>query len=236
MLARMTVAEDSGTPEAQIHAEIRRAIGSHQLPPGTRLREDEMRRLFSVSRNRIRAVFARLEQDGLVEIAPNRGASVARPTAQDARDLFAARRGVEAAILAGLPLPLPRRARDRLAAHVEAERRAHAARDRPAMVSLSGEFHLTLAEIAGNRLLEKFLAELILRESLVIQVHERPGVPSCSLSEHEAVLAALAAGDLAVAQARMAEHLGEIEGRLDLDRDARPPLSLETVFAGRASK
>lgn len=223
--------ESSDTPEDRIHAEIRRAIGSQKLLPGTRLREDEMRKLFATSRNRIRAVLARLEQEGLVEIAPNRGASVARPTPQDARDLFTARRGIEAAILGALPLPLTTPARRRLNGHIAAERQAHAARDLAAMIDLSGEFHLLLASLAGNRPLERFLTELILRESLVIQMYERPQQPSCSLEEHEAILAALEAGDLPAALAGMAAHLGEVEERLDLDRYNRPALSLDTVFA-----
>src|SRR5712675_1995173 len=83
----------------QVHARIYEAIGGQELPPGTRLREDQMRRIFGVSRARIRKVFSRLAFEGLVQIEPNRGASVARPSAEEARETFAARRAIEAAIV-----------------------------------------------------------------------------------------------------------------------------------------
>ena len=61
------------------------------------------------------------------------------------------------------------------------------------MVRLSGEFHLLMAEIAGNTILLRFLRELITREALVILVYERPGKPSCSHHEHRLILQALSA-------------------------------------------
>ena len=62
----------------QVYRRIYEAIGGQELPPGTRLREDQMRQIFGVSRARIRKVFSRLAFEGLVQIEPNRGASVAR--------------------------------------------------------------------------------------------------------------------------------------------------------------
>ena len=44
----------------------------------------------------------------------------------------------------------------------------------------------------GNRTLQKFLRELITRESLVILAYEKPGKPSCSNHEHQFILDALA--------------------------------------------
>ena len=218
--------------EDAIHAEIRDAIGNQKLPPGTRLREDELRRIFAVSRDRMRKVFARLAYEGLVCLEPNKGASVARPSVQEARELFAARRGIEAAIIG---LVAPRfTAEDRrlLTGHVARELAADRARDHAEMVRLSGEFHLLLARIARNALLERFLAELITRESLVIQAYERPGHPSCSGHEHEGIVTALSQRDVNGAAALMVEHLTNVEARLDLDQGTRAPPCLADVFQG----
>jgi len=99
------------------------------------------------------------------------------------------------------------------------------------MIRLSGEFHLLLAEMAGNRQLQKFLRELITRESLIILAYEKPGQPSCSNHEHQLILEALARRDVAKAVRLMVQHLDNVEHRLDLDRDARPAVDLEQVFA-----
>jgi DNA-binding GntR family transcriptional regulator len=216
--------------EDAVYWQVREAIGAHKLPPGTRLREDEMRQIFSVSRDRIRKVFSRLAYDGLVTIEPNRGASVAKPSVKEARELFAARRGIEAAIIAALAPRFGATEKRQLAAHIADENAADAARDYARMVTLSGEFHLKLARLADNAMLEKFLNDLVLRESLVIQAYERPGSPSCSADEHQSILDALVLKDGTTASALMFEHLTNIEARLGLDREVRPTVSLSEVF------
>jgi DNA-binding GntR family transcriptional regulator len=217
--------------EDAVYWQIREAIGGHKLPPGTRLREDEMRKIFVVSRDRIRKVFARLAHDGLVTIEPNRGASVARPSPKEARELFAARRGIEGAILAALAPRFGAAERRQLAAHIAEEHTADAARDYPRMIALSGEFHLKLSRLADNAPLEKFLRELVMRESLVIQAYERPGSPSCSADEHQSILDALVLKDTNAAMALMFEHLSNIEARLGLDRELRSAVTLSDVFS-----
>src|SRR6201999_3538819 len=89
----------SASLDDEVYGRIYAAIAGQELPPGTRLREDQMRRIFGVSRARVRKVFSRLAFEGLVSIEPNRGASVAKPSAEEAREIFAARRAIEASIV-----------------------------------------------------------------------------------------------------------------------------------------
>ena len=89
----------SASLDDQIYRRIYGAIAGQELPPGTRLREDQMRQIFEVSRARIRKVFSRLAFEGLVSIEPNRGASVAKPSAGEAREIFAARRAIAVVLL-----------------------------------------------------------------------------------------------------------------------------------------
>lgn len=66
-----------------------------ELPPGTRLREDEFAQRFDVSRNSLREALHRLAHEGLVEHRPHRGVSVARPSSADAAELFRIRLTLE---------------------------------------------------------------------------------------------------------------------------------------------
>src|SRR5436190_18068145 len=111
----------SASLDDQIYARIYQAIGGQELPPGTRLREDQMRQIFGVSRARIRKVFSRLAFEGLVQIEPNRGASVARPSAEEARETFAARRAIEAAIVRIVAEKFEPRLKTALARHIARE-------------------------------------------------------------------------------------------------------------------
>jgi DNA-binding GntR family transcriptional regulator len=230
----------SVTPQAgqaslddQVYARIYQAIGGQELPPGTRLREDQMRRIFGVSRARIRKVFSRLAFEGLVSIEPNRGASVARPSAEEARENFVARRAIEVAIVRAVAESFDAKLKVTLARHIAKEAAAEASRDTLEMIRLSGEFHLLLAGMAKNRTLQKFLRELITRESLVILAYEKPGKPSCSKDEHQLILGALERRDATKAAKLMLRHLENVEDRLDLERNVRPQVDLKQLFATR---
>lgn len=57
---------------------LRARIGAQEIPPGAKLGENDLAEEFGVPRTRVREVLAALEQRGLVERIPNRGAVVTR--------------------------------------------------------------------------------------------------------------------------------------------------------------
>lgn len=203
--------------EDGIHERLLSAIFEHRLPPGTKLGEEGLAAIFGVSRARIRAVLPRLAHDGLVTLEPNRGAFVAQPTVEQARDVFEARRLIEPGIALRLARQSDRRAAvAQLRRHVAAERKARAAGDARAIVRLSGEFHILLAELAGNALLAKALRELASLTCLIIALYDKPAKPSCLGEEHGEIADAIAAGDARRVAALMVEHLNHVEQHLDL--------------------
>src|SRR5690606_17995938 len=133
--------------------------------------------------------------DGLVDRQLNRGATVARPSAKEAADLFAARKFIETAIAREAARRLRPRDIDRLRAHIAREAGARAAGDQERIIRLSGEFHILVAAVADNMVLQRYLADIVARESLIIQLYERPGGQSCSHDEHALILGAMIDGD-----------------------------------------
>lgn len=75
----------------EIHAALREQIILLDLPPGTRLREEQLAEQFGVSRTPIRQVLDRLEFEGLVEQGDGRGARVSTLDAKELRDIWAMR-------------------------------------------------------------------------------------------------------------------------------------------------
>lgn len=75
---------------------LRRRIACHDLPPGVPLREQDLATEFGVSRARIRDAFGILEERGLIERIPNRGAVVTRLEADKIKELFEVREVLEA--------------------------------------------------------------------------------------------------------------------------------------------
>src|SRR6218665_2629011 len=89
-----------------IAGRVVQSILAQKLAPGERLGEQALADLFGVSRTMVREALMQLQARGFVEVQPKRGWYVVQPSAEEARDAFAARRIVEAGILATEGRPL----------------------------------------------------------------------------------------------------------------------------------
>jgi DNA-binding GntR family transcriptional regulator len=213
-------------PRAEIaYRALRQAIIEQQLKPGTKLPEEEIGAAFGISRTLSRQALARLNGDGLVETGNKRTATVARPGLEEAREIFEMRRGLEAQAVRLVVKRWRAEYGSALEGHVREERAAEG-RDPAVAIRLAGEFHIKLAEMAGNRLLLRYLTEVVSRCSLILAVYGRPHSSECAISEHQEVIAALRAGDAERAVAIMDEHIGSVEARALLaDSTAQEPLA-----------
>ncbi|MGN6659788.1 MAG: GntR family transcriptional regulator, partial [Achromobacter mucicolens] len=143
-----------------IYERIYRAILDNRLKPGTKLVEERLAEIFEVSRPRIREVLARLAHEQIVELFPQRGAYVAKPSIEKARDVFEARRLIEPAVVRRLTQNLTPEKLARLREHVVLEHDARKRDDKRAIIRLAGEFHILLSELAGNGELARTMREL----------------------------------------------------------------------------
>lgn len=201
-------------------ARIATAIHEHRLLPGTKLGEDRLANIFNTSRARVREVLARMARDQMVELFPQRGAFVAKPSIEQALDVFEARRLIEPGIVRRLVLSMDNSKIRRLQTHLKQEREARANSDKRATVRLSGEFHVLLAELAGNSALLRSMRELSTLTCLTISLYESAVNTCCLVDEHEAVVDAIVAGNGEQAEQLMLSHLDHIQGSLRLEADA----------------
>lgn len=214
----------------QIYERIVTAILEHRLVPGTQLIEDKLATIFDVSRTKVREATGRLVHDRIATNIPNRGAFIASPTPEEARQVFAARRMIEPGLIREATHKATARQIAALRAHVAREAKARTAGSASALLVLTGEFHLMLAEIAGNGFLERTLRELESLTCLCIILYDAPGSPSCAPDEHELLLAAIEARDADRAAGLMLHHLEHIEAGLNLALRDDAERSLEEAF------
>lgn len=211
-----------------VYRALRRAIIEQALKPGIKLPEDSIGEQLGVSRTLVREAFGRLAVEGLVELKPNRGASVAYPTLEEARDVFEVRRGLERLVAENLAGRLTPTQAAELEAHVEQEEKAHE-QDGPESIRLSGEFHIKLAMMTGNALLLRYVQEASSRCSLILAIYGRPHSSECAVSEHRQLIEALRSGDAARAADLMDHHLRAVVTRALLtprvERDIRDVLA-----------
>lgn len=214
-----------------VYERIVSAIFEHRLAPGTKLVEDRLAEIFGVNRSRIRSALARLAHEQLVRLEPNRGAFVAAPSTREAREIFESRRLIEPGLVRRLTETIDARGVARLRALVREEAQARANNDRRAIIRLSGEFHIAVAELAGNRFITKALRELASLTCLIIFLYDSAAIPSCHGDEHARITEAVARRDAERASALMLHHLDHVEASLSLQEEKPLGLDLEQVFA-----
>jgi len=213
----------------EIYERIYIAILEHRLHPGTKLGEERLADIFGVSRARVREVLARLAHEQIVDLFPQRGAYVAKPTIEQARDVFEARRLIEPAVLKRLVDTLTTEKINRLRQHVELEADARRRGDKRAVIRMSGEFHTLAAELAGNSALARTMRELCMLTCLIIFLYDAPTAQSCRDDEHQMIIDAVAKRDRARAEKLMLDHLDHIESSMSLD-DGNGEADLEAIF------
>jgi DNA-binding GntR family transcriptional regulator len=222
--------------DGQIYDHMLTAIVEHDLAPGTKLPEDTLAETFGVSRTRIRRVLHQLAHEGMVQLERHRGATVARPSVKDARDIFDVRRILEGGMMRLLAGNVTGRELTRLRKDVAAEREAYARQDRRRAITLSGSFHLELARLTGNATLQAMMRELVGRTSLIIAVYAPARGPICLCDEHDGLIEAVRRGDAAEAARAMDRHLGHIAQTLALATGEGEPADLKAVLARVAQR
>jgi DNA-binding GntR family transcriptional regulator len=196
----------------KIYRALRHAIIEQALAPGAKLPEDAIGERFGASRTIVRHALGQLAAEGLVELRHNRGAAVATPSWNDARDVFDVRIGVERLVVSRLSGRLTADDLARLSDLVDEEERARG-NNEPLSIRLAAEFHTLLAELTGSEVLARYVGELSSRCGLILATYSRPHSSECAVSEHRAIVAALAAGDAARAAGLMDEHLEAVASR-----------------------
>lgn len=206
----------SGTLDQTVYDALFDAVMQGRLKPGERLGEAGLCEQFQVSRTVVRQALRRLAESQIVEIVPNKGATVAAPSPEETREVFEARRAIEGAIVRAVAARIGALDLQRLQARLEAEHAALHEGDHGRWVSLAGGFHLALAQLCGNRVLQRLLTELMTRCSLIVALYEAPGEASCEHDEHQRIVELLGLRDGDGAAALMDQHLHALESRLAL--------------------
>ncbi|MGN6635348.1 MAG: GntR family transcriptional regulator [Oryzihumus sp.] len=211
---------------------LRAAVLEGELRPGQRLDEAALGARLQVSRNTLREAFRLLGHEHVVEHQPNRGVFVRRLSLEEASQLYQTRRLLEvgavreAAVTRGGVAalgPTARRAAERhwseTVSRVEeaaAEGRSAARRgDYEAVGTANGRFHLALAALAGNEVLDRTLRTILTEMRLLFVVVADPRSVHGRYVEPNARIAELvAAGEVVRAAVALEEYLLGSEAHL----------------------
>jgi DNA-binding GntR family transcriptional regulator len=181
---------------------LRLRIASHLLPPGSKLRESQLAAEFKVSRTRIRDVLGALEQRGLIERIPNRGAIVSKLDLKEASDLYDVREYLEALCVRRATLKAPDGAWDDLIPKIEGLTGRELSDDEfDVYLAYLEELRNRMISYADNPLLG-YMLDLIYDKSQVIarRVIILPGRSLIALKLHHSLLVAMRDRDPDIAE------------------------------------
>ena len=203
-----------GNTTQRIVDAITTAIVERRLMPGTKLAEQQIADIFKVSRTLVRQALNQLSRDHLVTLEPARGAFVATPSVDEARQVFQARQMIESALVKQLCAVVTDRQVAELRAHLKHEGEAVARTDVTGRTRLLADFHVVLAQMLGNQVLADLLTDLLSRCSLIALMYQSSHSAEHSADEHVAIVDALARRDTRAAVRLMESHLGNVERNL----------------------
>jgi DNA-binding GntR family transcriptional regulator len=204
-------------PTQRIVDSITTAIIERRLMPGTKLAEQQIADIFGVSRTLVRQALNQLSRDRLVLLAPARGAFVAKPSVQEARQVFEVRAMLEAAMVRQLCAVITDAQIGELRQHIRAEAAAVARTDVSGRTRLLADFHVVLARMLGNQVLAELLEDLLTRSSLIALMYQSSHSAEHSQEEHVAIVDALERRDARAAVRLLESHLGNVERNLRLN-------------------
>ena len=187
---------------------LRAMITEGGLAPGARLNERVLCERLRVSRTPLREAFKVLAAERLVELSPNRGASVVALSRSDVEQLFELMGALEG--LAG-QLAAERRTDAELAEiralHFEMLA-AHARRDLPAYYALNRRIHVAISRCARNDMLAETYDSVNTRiQNLRFRSNFNQDKWNHAVREHQQMLEALETGNGSALRALLETHL-----------------------------
>ncbi|MEN9629661.1 MAG: hypothetical protein RJA10_2888 [Pseudomonadota bacterium] len=205
----------AGTTQRIVDA-ITTAIIERRLMPGTKLAEQQIADIFKVSRTLVRQALNQLSRDRLVTLEPARGAFVAQPSVEEARQVFEVRRVLETGLVRQLCAVITDAQIAELREHLRQETDAVARTDVAGRTRLLADFHVVLARALGNEVLAQLLADLLSRSQLISLMYQSSHSAGHSSEEHVAIVDALERRDVRAAVRLMEGHLTHVEHNLHL--------------------
>ncbi len=202
-----------GSGVSHVYEKLRNEIVELKLEPGSPIDELHLAERFSLSRTPIREALVRLAAEGLITTLPNRATIVSNVDFLNLPHFFDAltlmyRVTTRLAAANHKPEDLAR-----IRAAQDAFTRAVADRDALAMIATNRDFHLEIARAGRNRYYTELFRQLLDEGRRILRLYYssfQDVLPPQYADEHEEMIAAIAARDVAEADRLAGLHAAQI--------------------------
>lgn len=204
----LATVDRSGRAWQQVYVALRNAIVAVELEPRLTVSEAELALHLGTSRTPVREALIRLSEEGLVGIYPQLGTVIAPISRPKVQQSLVIRSALECRSIRDTARVITEPDAMRLAATIEAQKRAIRHRDDEGFLHADDLMHRTMVEIAGNTEIWKVIQSTKAHHDRVrhlsshLPAHNRERV-----REHEEIVDAVARGDAVAAEALLERHL-----------------------------
>jgi DNA-binding GntR family transcriptional regulator len=223
-----------GSGTQTVYATIRQEILAMTLEPGSPLDEVKLSERFGMSRTPVREALLRLSADGLVTTLPNRNTIVAQIDFASLPTYFEALTLMYRVTTRGAAGKRNRAAMSRIRTRQNEFAEAVLSRDAIAMIEANREFHVAIAEHAGNAYYTAFFSRLLDEGRRILRLYYSTfddRLPRKYVEEHEEIIAAIEAGDIEKADELAKIHAAQIVAQIQdyVGRDASNASQIKNI-------
>jgi len=219
---------------ARVHAALREAIVQLDLKPGEFLDKQAIAARMGVSRFPVGEAMNRLAAEGLVDIIPQSGSRVALIKISDTRENMFLRRALEVETVRKLATTASQDLIDQLASNLRYQKAAIEAQDLKGFHGFDLVFHALLQDHLGFERVRSATETARLGLDRVRQLLNTRRRLELTLSEHQAIVAALEAHDGSAAARAMYGHLDAVMAELETFARERPELFADLNTTGES--
>ena len=191
-----------------VYLTLRKAILKEKLKPGDRLMENTIANKIGVSRTPVREAIRMLQQDGLVEMIPRKGAHVANISTQDLTDVLELRKSLERLALAKACVNITDDQIKELKIAEYLFEKVLAENDFTKIAEADEKFHDVIMGASGNKKLVEILGEL--REQMYryrLEYLKQDGMLDIIANEHNEIIKAVSKADAKAAVEALNVHI-----------------------------
>jgi DNA-binding GntR family transcriptional regulator len=209
---------------SDVEAALRDAILNLEFEPGAMLEKQAICDKMGVSRSPVSAAMARLAEEGLVEVLPQRGTRVTRIALADIRQHLFIRAALEAETVFSIAKGAPEELLDALDANLDGQQRAIDAGDRKAFHTLDLQFHELLLDALDLPRVKAVVGTARNTLDRARRLMASPSRQLATLKEHARIVEALHAHDAERASRAMRAHLDSVAAVLHRFARRKPEL------------
>ncbi len=216
-MSTSTPATEAATPASdeskteRVYRDLRRRIRQMELQPGSRLPKNEIAQQYRVSRAPVSEAIARLADEGLVDVFPQRGSFVAPIRLEDIRECFLIRAGLEVETARRVAQLGDEQLLEALDRNLDEQAAAMRAHDMEALDDLDEAFHIIImAAVSSPRAMRLLDVTRAVLDRPRFHALHGVGRAEDTLTEHRRIVDAIRSGDSELAAAAMRLHISMV--------------------------